>query len=59
MTEAFAMPAVALIGIGLIAQFMLERRPLEGLYDVSDRAGWCREIAVAPAIAPIGSGENS
>ncbi len=39
------MPATALIAIGLVAQFMLERRPLDGLYDVAERVGWCREVS--------------
>lgn len=40
-----AVPAVLMIAIGIVTQFMLERRPLEGLYDISERCGWC---AVSP-----------
>lgn len=57
--SALAMPAVALISIGLLTQFMLERRPLEGLYDIVECAGWCEEPAAAsPRRAVSNEGEN-
>lgn len=52
-----ALPALVLIATGLVAQFMLERRPLEGLYDLSERAGWCEQATLSPAatMPPNGS----
>ncbi len=55
---ALAMPAVALISIGLLTQFVLERRPLEGLYDIVERVGWCEEAAPSPQPAATNGGEN-
>ena len=39
----FIVPFLTLIAIGLIAELAVAERPLDGLYDVADRAGWCAQ----------------
>ena len=40
---SFMVPILPLIAIGLIAELIVTERPLDGLYDVDDRAGWCAQ----------------
>ena len=39
----FIVPFLTLIAIGLIAELAVAERPLDGLYDVADHAGWCAQ----------------
>lgn len=38
---AISMPALMLVAIGLVAELIVAERPLDGLYEVVERAGWC------------------
>ena len=42
------LPAAPLIGltliaVGLVAELIVAERPLDGLYEVAERVGWCAE----------------
>ena len=52
------MPAVVLVAVGLVMQFMLERRPLEELYDISEKTGWCAELSASHWPTASTGGEN-
>jgi hypothetical protein len=48
------MPAAVMIAIGLVMQFMLERRPLDGLYDIAEHVGWCGKVTRAEPVDESG-----
>lgn len=52
-----ALPAILLIALGLVTQFMLERRPLEGLYDIAEKTGWCAASTPSHAGNLVNGGE--
>ncbi|HSW44873.1 MAG TPA: glycosyltransferase family 2 protein [Phycisphaerae bacterium] len=37
-----------LIAVGLVAEIIIHEHPLDGLYDVSERVGWCQHTGETP-----------
>lgn len=50
---AAAMPALLLIAIGLVAQLVVDQKPLDEQYSVMERTGWCNHAALEsePAVS--------
>ena len=46
---AALLSGAALIAVGLAAELIVAERPLDGLYDVAERAGWCNQASQGAA----------
>lgn len=50
---AAVFPGMLLIAIGLVGQLVIDSRPLEDQYIITERTGWCSTVNVEPALSVL------